>query len=189
MAFLSRRAVLWTCVAAFFAASLVSAPAGAQRAQMAEQALKAAFLYNFTKFIDWPESAFPGRSTPFKVCVLADDAFRREVEGILRNEQVRGRPIQVRLPETSDDLKTCHLVYFGADEAERFVKRLPALRKAPVLTVGEGPRFLEHGGLIAFLLVSDRVRFDISKRGAEAAGLSVSSKLLRVARNVVGIAP
>ena len=161
------------------------APARAQQSQAAENALKAAFLYNFTKFIDWPASAFPGSTAPFQVCVLADDAFRRAVETTLHGEQNRGRPFSVSVPQSTENVRTCHVVYFGAEEGERWAARLPALRQAPVLTVGEGPRFLDRGGLIAFLLVSDRVRFDIRKQGAEQAGLNVSAKLLRVARQVV----
>ncbi len=158
----------------------------AQRAHPGEDAVKAAFLYNFTKFIDWPESAFSGSSAPFTVCVSAGDGFQREVQGIMQGEQVRGRPVIVSVRPALDDLETCHLAYFGRQESASAAKRLPALRQVPVLTVGEGERFLGQGGLIAFLLVKDRVRFDISKRGADTAGLSVSSKLLRVAWHIDG---
>ena len=78
-----------TCVAA--AILLVSAPASAQRPDSSEGAIKAAFLYNFTKFVEWPGSAFPQPSAAFVVCAFADGAFRKELETILQNEQVRGR--------------------------------------------------------------------------------------------------
>ena len=163
----------------------MAAPLAAQRPE-AEDALKAAYLYNFTKFIDWPESAFVGTTAPFTVCVFADDRFRREVQAALHDEKVRGRPIELA-PATTDDLKLCHLAYFNAAEAERHSKRLPELRMAPVLTVGEGLRFLEQGGLVAFVIEQDRVRFSVSRRAADAAGLNVSSKLLRVARPYDGV--
>jgi hypothetical protein len=182
MALLIRRRRL---LAAFVAAGLaVSGGAGQAQDPAAESAIKAAFLYNFTKFIDWPERAFSGSSAPFMVCVLAGETVRRAVADAMRNESVRGRPVSVEFPADADDLKTCHLVYFGGREDQRTAKRLQAVRQSPVLTVGEGRPFLEAGGQIAFTLVDDRVRFDISRRAAETAGLIVSSKLLRVARRV-----
>ena len=164
---------------------LVCAPAAAQRPDSGEDSVKAAFLYNFTKFVDWPDSAFPEPSTPFVVCVFAGTSFRRALEALLHNEQVHGRTVSVAPPGV-DDLRGCHLAYFGQGEQERQAKLLDAVRRSPVLTVGEGRRFLEQGGLIAFMLENDRVRFAVSKRGADAAGLSVSSKLLRVARDFDG---
>jgi hypothetical protein len=168
--------------------ALLRAHPEAQR-QNDENSIKAAFLYNFTKFIDWPESAFPGSGAPFTMCVFANDGFRRELEAIMHGEQVRGRTVTVAVPGAADDLKSCHVVYFGADEGDRAAKRLPAVRQVPILTVGEGRGFLKQGGQIAFTLENDRVRFDISKRAADAAGLIVSSKLLRVARQIDGATP
>jgi hypothetical protein len=164
---------------------LVCVPGAAQRPDSREDSVKAAFLYNFTKFVDWPDSAFAQPSTPFVVCVFADSHFRKELEGILHNEQVRGRSITVA-PAGVEDLRGCHLAYFAQAEQERQAKLLDAVKRSPVLTVGEGRRFLEQGGLIAFMLENDRVRFAVSKRGADAAGLNVSSKLLRVAREFGG---
>jgi YfiR/HmsC-like len=169
------------------AVALLGATAAGQRSHAGEEAIKAAFLYNFTKFIEWPESAFPGSSAPFDVCVFASEGFTREIRAVMYREQVRGRPVTVTVPGPGDALTACHVIYFGGGETERARKHLPPLRNTPVLTVGEGEGFLKQGGVIAFLLVNDRVRFDISKRGADGAGLIVSSKLLRVAREVDGV--
>ena len=171
-----------TCVAA--AILLAPAPAAAQRADSSEAPLKAAFLYNFTKFVEWPDTAFAEPSAPFVVCAFADAAFRRELEGILQNEQVHGRQITIA-PASLEDPRGCHIAYFAQGEAEQG-RMLDAIKRLPVLTVGEGRRFLEQGGQIAFLVENDRVRFAISRRAAEAAGLTVSSKLLRVARDFDG---
>ena len=172
-----------TCVAT--AILLAFAPSAAQRPDTSETAVKAAFLYNFTKFVEWPDSAFAQPSAPFVVCAFADEAFRRELEGILLNERVRGRPITVA-PAALEDPRGCHLAYFANAEVERQVRMLDAVKRSPVLTVGEGRRFLEQGGLIAFMVENDRVRFAISRRAAGATGLSISSKLLRVARDFEG---
>ena len=157
-----------------------------QMPQAGEAAVKAAFLYNFTKFIDWPSAAFPDAAAPFTVCLFAGDDFRREVETMMTGEQVHGRRVALASPQDADDLKGCHLVYFSREHGDRASRRLTAVREAPVLTVGEGRRFLDQGGLIAFSIDNDRVRFDISKRAAERAGLNISAKLLRVARSVEG---
>jgi hypothetical protein len=160
----------------------VSVTVAAQRPESREAAVKAAFLYNFTKFVEWPDSAFAQPSAPFLVCAFADPAFRSELDGILRNEQVHGRPIAIA-PATLEDARACHIAYFAQSEAERQVRMLDALKHAPVLTVGEGQRFLEQGGVVAFLLENNRVRFSVSKANADAAGLNISSRLLRVARD------
>ena len=172
-----------TCVAA--AILLVSAPATAQRSDSSEAAVKAAFLYNFTKFVEWPDAAFPQPSAAFVVCAFADAAFRKELGTILQSEQVQGRQITIA-PASLEDPRGCHLAYFAQGEAVRQGRMLGAVRRLPVLTVGEGQRFLEQGGLIAFLIENDRVRFAISRRAADAAGLSISSRLLRVAREFEG---
>ena len=172
------RMELAVCTAAFL---LVSAAARGQAPAADEAGVKAAFLYNFTKFVEWPDSAFAAASSPFVVCAFASGDFRKKLESILQGEQVQGREISIA-PVQVTNVRGCHLLYFAATEAERQSRILPALRQAPVLSVGEGRRFLEQGGLIAFLLEDERVRFAISKRGADAAGLNVKSQLLRVAR-------
>lgn len=172
-----------TCVAA--AILLAPAPAAAQRPDSSEAPVKAAFLYNFTKFVEWPDAAFAQPSAPFVVCAFADAAFRTELEAILQNEQVRGRQITIA-PASLEDPRGCHMAYFAPGEAERQGRMLIALKGLPILTVGEGRRFLEQGGQIAFLVENDRVRFAISRRAAETARLTVSSKLLRVARDFDG---
>jgi hypothetical protein len=172
-----------TCVAA--AILLAPAPAAAQQPDSSEAPVKAAFLYNFTKFVEWPDTAFAQPSAPFVVCAFADAAFRRALEAILENEQVRGRPITVA-PASLEDPRGCHIAYFAQGEAERQERMLDAVKHLPVLTVGEGRRFLERGGQISFLVENDRVRFAISRRAAGAAKLTISSKLLRVARDFDG---
>jgi hypothetical protein len=171
--------------AALVAAVLVHPPLSAQRPEVDEDGVKAAFLYNFTKFIDWPPSAFAAASSPFVVCAHAGASFRRKLEEILQGEQVRGRPIAIAAVEV-EDARGCHLLYVSKDAMGRQARILAPLRQTPVLSVGEGRPFLEQGGLIAFVLENDRVRFAVNKRGADAAGLTISSQLLRVARRFEG---
>jgi hypothetical protein len=162
------------------AVMLVQPPLSAQRPGADEDGVKAAFLYNFTKFIDWPSSAFTA-SSPFVVCAYADAGFRKKLEEILQGEQVRGRPISIAAGEV-EDARSCHLLYVSKDAMARQARILAPLHQTPVLSVGEGRPFLEQGGLIAFVLENNRVRFAVNKRGMDAAGLTISSQLLRVAR-------
>ena len=165
------------------AVALASSVVVARAPEQGEKTVKAAFLYNFTKFVGWPPSAFENETEPFRVCVFADQSFRREVEGMMAGESVLGRPVRVLAP-ASNDARRCQIAYFGAAESERAAAVLSPLQKFPVLTVGEGEKFLAAGGLVAFAIEDDRVRFDVSKATADRSGLVVSSKLLRVARRV-----
>lgn len=150
-----------------------------------ENDVKAAFLFNFTKFVDWPEAAFEGTGDPLRMCVVADAAFTASVDRIITGETVRGRPLRRVVPDASE-LPRCHVLYVGTAETDQADKLLSSVGRAPVLTVGETPQFMAHGGAIAFILVNGRVRFDVHLRNAERAGLTISSKLLRVAREVKG---
>jgi hypothetical protein len=149
----------------------------------AEDRIKAAFLYNFTKFVEWPPSALAA-NRPFHVCLAAGAAAIGEIENMMRGEAVRERPVQVIARAAADSPAACHLFYFGTEESERAARALATLKRSPVLTVGEGAAFIERGGMIAFVLEDNRVKFDINKTAIDRVGLAVSSKLLRVARHV-----
>jgi hypothetical protein len=158
-------------------------PSARAQGETIEDEVKAAFLYNFTKYIDWPAAAFQDASDPFRMCVAASPKFFRTVETLIGGETARGRPIQLVAPEPSN-LQRCHILFTGAQEAPRFEAALPALSRRPVLTVGESQHTFDRGGAILLVLEGSRVRFDVDVRSIERAGLTVSSKLLRVARNI-----
>lgn len=170
--------------AAVVVALLLRAPGRAEQTADGEHAIKAAFLYNFTKFVDWPPDAFEGTSSPFRACVFADEAFVGRLEATLQGETVRGRPIRLERTDTLQGARGCHLLYFDGGRTAQAARLVPSLRSAAALTVGEGEGFLDQGGAIAFILENNRVRFDVNMPALDAARLSVSSKLLRVARHV-----
>ena len=149
-----------------------------------ENDIKAAFLYNFTKFIEWPGPA-SRTAEPFRLCVLADAGFTTAVDRIIAGESVEGRPLARMEPQSPDDARQCAILYVGRGHTERGAPLVTAVRELPVLTVGDSPRFVEQGGTIEFVLENNRVRFDVSPGAAQRSGLLVSSKLLRVARQVV----
>jgi hypothetical protein len=160
-------------------------PARAQSGETIEDEVKAAFLYNFTKYVDWPAAAFQDASDPLRMCVVARPKFVRAVENLISGETSRGRPIQLVTPELTN-LNRCHVLFTGASEASRFDAALPALSGRPILTVAESKTLFDQGGAILLVVDNSRVRFDVNVRAIEKAGLTVSSKLLRVARNVHG---
>lgn len=171
-------------VTAVLAAFLLVASEAALSAQSASEVdVKAAFLYNFTKFVEWPPSAFAAADDPFRICVIARQEFVTALDTIISGESVKGRPMQ-RVVPGPDDVPHCQILFVGAEESGRAVRLLSLVGRAPVLTVGDGPAFLAAGGAVAFAMDNGRVRFDVDLRSATRAGLVVSSKLLRVARNV-----
>ena len=168
-------------------AVLLAAPghAAAQSAQPTlENDVKAAFLYHFTKFVEWPPPSQPDE--PFRVCALADTGFVAALDRTIADESVGGRRLVRGETRSLDDVRRCAILYIGNAYADQGASLLAAVRDLPVLTVGEGSQFLKHGGAIGFLLENNRVRFDISLRAIQRSGLKASSKLLRVARTVEG---
>jgi hypothetical protein len=147
-----------------------------------EYNVKAAFLFNFTKFVDWPADSFADEKAPFQLCVLGEDPFGGSLDDVVANETVSGRPIVVRRLPRGTDPRFCQILFLGRTERERQAEVLAGLRGAPVLTVGESDRFLADGGLIRFFLDARKVRFEIHLPNVERTPLKISSKLLRLAK-------
>ena len=147
-----------------------------------EYQVKAAFLLNFTKFIEWPAAAFATADSPIEICVLGDDPFGGALDQIAGGEVVNGRRIAARRIDRAPPPKSCAVLFVGRSPKES-IRVLPGLG-AGVLTVGEGETFIREGGMIAFVLENRRVRFAINAAAAERAGLKLSSKLLSVAKSV-----
>jgi hypothetical protein len=158
---------------------LLAAP-GTARAQVAsEYDVKAAFLYNFTKFVEWPSAAFDERSD-FQLCVLGEDPFGRSLK-VVENEKVAGRGITLLRTPKLEEAEGCHILFISRSERSRISQILLDLGTAPVLTVADTDGFLSHGGIINFKLEGSKVRFEINQEAAERVGIKISSKLLRLA--------
>jgi len=169
--------------AAAVASCLASAPLAAeQRTATAEDDIKAAFLFNFTKFVEWPAA---DRTAPFRLCTVAEPAFGTAVERTITGETAGGRPIEHVTPPTPDAARNCHMLFVGRLEVDRLDRWLSAVRGAPLLVVSESRAAWDRGAHINFVVEENRVKFDVNPDAASRAGLTVSSKLLRVARNVV----
>jgi hypothetical protein len=140
-----------------------------------EYRVKAAYLFNFVKFVEWPQAA---RSGPLTICVAGRDVLGDVLDRTVEGETVNGRPIVARriLEPTPD----CHVVFVPRGAAAQAYLR-PA-QGAPVLTVGETPDFIENGGIVNFVLEGTNVRFEMNPAAADRVGIRISSRLLRLAR-------
>ena len=145
-----------------------------------EYQVKAAFLFNFAKFVEWPNQAFPRADTSFTIC-LAGDPFQGAVEQTIEGERLEGRALVVRRVAPGDSVRECHLLYVSQSEARRAPEIISAARNLPILTVGEPDDFINAGGMIRFTESGHRIKFQINPDAAERASLRVSSKLLRLA--------
>lgn len=144
--------------------------------------VEAAYLLNFTKFVEWPPSAFASSAADFTICILGDDPFDGALDQLVEGEQVGGRRLKVERLRRPPAAGACQLLYWGAEE-----KNAPALLEAMepgVLTISDHPAFLKQGGIIAFVIEDRHVRFDINLKAALKANLSLSARLLSVARSV-----
>jgi len=158
-------------------------PCRAAEEQTLEHQVKAAFLLNFTKFVEWPEAAFSDEHGPIAICVLGEDPFGAALDQIVEGEEVGGRKVVVRRMKEAPAAKQCQVLFLSAG-----IKDVPQILSGlslGVLTVGEErDGFLREGGVISFVIENRHVRFDINQSAAENAGLKLSSRLLRVARSV-----
>lgn len=152
---------------------------------LSEEQVKAAYVFSFAKFIEWPAGTFPTPNSSLRFCVLNDRAFQAELDRIVKNKSIAGHSIDVLQVEDGDQSRSCQLLFIdsGQDRQTRHV--LEVLRGASVLTIGETEGFLNENGIINFVLEDDHVHFEINHKAASEAGLYISSRLLGVAKRVI----
>lgn len=149
-----------------------------------EYKVKAGYLFNFAKFIEWPDAAFSSPSAPFVVAVLGEDPFGSILEDALSTQSVNGRGFVIRRLKNAEGQDQCHILFLPKSEKDRARAVLEALRNRPVLTVGEAEGFSQIGGMINFNLIAGHLKIDANPQAISAASLKVSSKLLAVAKVV-----
>jgi hypothetical protein len=159
-------------------------PTWAQAPPSVEYQVKAAFLLNFVKFIEWPSEAFQNEKAPVTLCVFGHDPFGSALDDIIRGRIVNNRSVLVRRINEMRDLKSCQLVFVSAADDKRLPEVLISLKDASAIVVGETEGFAERGGGIQFFLEDNRLRFAVNVDAAQRARLKVSSKLLALARIV-----
>ena len=167
-----------TCLLLLVLGSLL-APNGRLRAQSPEHQIKAVFLLNFAHFVEWPPQAFPDDSTPLIIGVIGSDPFGETLEDAIQGELAHGRPLTVRRYRRIAEVDTCHILFFPSSERPRWSGLRADLHARAILTVGESDGFARAGGMIEFVRDHNRIRLRINRGAAQAAGLQLSSKLLR----------
>lgn len=159
---------------------LLGAASGVRAEPVAkEYQLKAAFLYNFSKFVQWPPGRFADETSPIVIAVLGQSPFGDELDKLVRERLVNGRPIEVRPIASAADIPAAHIVFVPAG-SEALLAGGP-VGGPGVLTVGESAAFTARGGIIRFTLIEEKVRFEIDQSSAEKAGLKLSGQLLKLA--------
>lgn len=146
--------------------------------------MKAAFLFNFTKFVEWPEASFADAGHPIVIAVLGRNPFGDDLAKLVKDRTVDGRRIQIRMVATPEEARppgALHVLFVPAGEEPRFAEFLNTPSRRGVLTVGESDRFSALGGIIDFVVVESRVRFEINRAAAEAAGLKLRAQLQKLA--------
>jgi hypothetical protein len=168
------RALAWAALAIAAGAATAAAP---------EYQVKAAFLFNFARFVEWPGEAVV-ESDAFRICVVGDDPFGPLLDDAVRGKTVHDKPVEIVHPEDIDAIR-CHIAFFASSGAPALPRLLTALGGRGILTVGETEDFTRAGGVIAMRVEESKVRFDINVDAAQRAGLHVSSQLLKLASRVI----
>ncbi len=164
-----------------FGACLALATLSLTRAQQfSEYDVKAAFLFNFAKFVEWPDQ---GTTGPLKLCLLGSDPFGDALSA-LEGKRVQGRLLQTRRDIDEDAATSCHILFVNELDKRRLLNVLRKLQHLPVLTVSDSKDFAEIGGIIGFITVDNRIQFEINLEAAQKARLRISSQLLKLARLV-----
>lgn len=148
-----------------------------------EYQVKAAFLYNFAKFVEWPETAFSGSKAPLNICILGENPFNESLDDI-RDKTVSGRPLSIRMNPGIEMLAQCHILFISASEKNRLSSIIHRLSNVRVLTVADMDGFTNAGGMIKLVMRDNKVSFDINLKSARLAGLKISSRLLKLANSV-----
>jgi len=149
-----------------------------------ERRVKAAYIFKFASFVEWPEPAFPQPSTAVSIAVIGDDELAAELSSVTAGRAVEERPLTIRKTHSLEGVADAHMVFVGRAEIARLPQLAKFARAKPVLILTDAPNALAQGSMINFVLVEQRVKFEIHLEEAERHGLKLSSRLLAVAQSV-----
>jgi len=177
------RTRLWLAVSLL----ILLLPTGALRAEATaskEYQVKAAFLFNFLQFVEWPAATFPAADSPLNIGILGDDPFGPALDAIVRDENIHGRRLVIQRSQRIEDLQASHLLFICKSEQRRIDGILSQLTDRPVFTVSEINGFARQGGIVALYADGRKIRFEINMGAARRADLQLSSQLLELGRIV-----
>jgi hypothetical protein len=158
----------------------------AETPALSERQVKALFLFNFAKYVDWPAGAFSNSSAPIVIGVVGEDGFSDEFKRMTGDRTVNDRKVVIKQIEGTADFKDCQILFIGSSEKGHLTEILEAVKDSAVLTVGETDRFLPQEGMINFTKKENKIHLEINLVPAQRVNLKLSSKLLTVADVVLG---
>ena len=165
-------------------AVVILMPVRAAAQELNEYEVKAAFLYNFAKFVEWPSNESADPNSPMIIGILGRDPFGGEIDRAIEGKSVNGHRLTIKRFSTLQAYDHCHILFVSSSEKGNLARILATVANHSVLTVSETDRFAHIGGIINFITIENRVRFEINQDAAGRAGLKISSKLLSLARAV-----
>jgi hypothetical protein len=152
-----------------------------QDTPLSEYRLKAAFIYNFAKFVEWPPEAFADTNSPVIIGIVGENKFGKELDQIVQNKAINGHSLVIKTINNPMEASKCHILFISDSEKKRYTEIVAGLHNTPVLTIGETDSFIGSGGIINFVREENKIRFQINDTAAKAVGLKISSKLLSLA--------
>jgi YfiR/HmsC-like len=171
------------CFPLLLATSLALNAAHSQATGPTESQVKAAYLFNFGRFVRWPATV--GQNNTLQICILGKNPFGSVLDATVKGETIEGKSVTARAIPTLQEAAGCHILFITVSEESRLNAILSAAKQQRLLTVSDIPRFAERGGMIQFVTQEDRIRFAVNVGPIEEAGLTVSSQLLKVATKVI----
>lgn len=159
---------------------------GAQGGASSEYQVKAAFLYHFAQFVEWPPEAFKDADSPVTYCTVGDDPFQGALDSSLNGKALGARRFRVWHLKQAEQAEGCHVLFIGGRDKKSIPSTLASVEGKATLTVGETDGFAQDGGMIGFCLEDNKIRFEINLGAAQRAKLKISARLLALARKVIG---
>ncbi len=150
--------------------------------ESSEYLIKAGYIYNFAKLVEWPSTAFAQPDSPIVIGLIGTDPFGPILDKVLEGKKVNGHAFVIKRLKPTADLKECHILFIGSSVGSRVGETIRLTKGTPVLTISELPGFADHGGIIHLTLEQNKVRFEVNVDAAKQADLNISSRLLVLAK-------
>ena len=157
----------------------------ADKEKYAEYTVKAAYLFNFAKFVEWPSETFADPSLPLGICIIGEDPFGTALDSI-KDKNVKGKKLEIRQYAGNSELKGCHIMFISPSEKKNLADILEMTKDRHILTVSDMKKFADHGGMIYMNKAKNKIRLEINHEAAKHSGLKMSSKLLKIAKIIKG---
>jgi hypothetical protein len=151
-----------------------------------EYDVKAAFLFHFAQFVEWPTGTFKDASSPLTYCTVGGDPFSGALDQSLSGKTIGARPLRVQHFKVPREVQSCQVLFVAVGENKLLAETMATVSGRPVLTVGETEHFAADGGVIGFVVEANKIRFEINLEAAEKANLKISARLLALAKTVIG---